>query len=282
MPPGSFIEILDPIGTLQHTIQQMLDMGIGEFDRIGQDLVLIILTCYIVVFMVRVMLGCATFGAGTPLLDVVTAIMTGVVSWTVVRYYRTPIPGVGYSVVGLIDAEFHYWMLLFGKTTVAQVYKNLETLWGVFMAPTGGLFSLLPNLLYWAGLVLVTIAKALVLYATTYGLIGAAITRLFGAPLLAFALVPRFGQLAWNWLWLYLNYSLRPVVGMAYLFVMNGFLARAVSIIPREALGAGFGTYGAQVILVLLVFIGGIKLVSEIPSGFFGGPAGTVGFNPMR
>jgi hypothetical protein len=282
MQPGSFIEILDPIGTLQHTIQQMLDMGIGEFDRIGQDLVLIVLTCYVVIFMVRVQLGCATFGAGTPLLDVVTAIMTGVVSWTVVRYYRTPIPGVGYSVVGLIDAEFHSWMLLFGRTTVAQVYKNLETLWGVFMAPTGGLFSLLPNLLYWAGLVFVTIAKALVLYATTYGLIGAAITRLFGAPLLAFALVPRLSQLAWNWLWMYLNYSLRPVVGMAYLFVMNGFLARAVSIIPREALGAGIGTYGAQVILVLLVFIGGIKLVSEIPSGFFGGPAGTVGFNPLR
>lgn len=281
-PAGSFIEILDPIGTLQSTIQRMLDVGIGDFDRIGQDLVLIVLTCYVVVFMTRVMLGCATFGAGTPLLDVVTAIMSGVVSWTVVRYYRTPVPGIGYSVVGLVDSEFHSWMLIFGTSTVAQVYKNIETLWGGFMAPTGGMFSILPNLLYWAGLVVVTMAKALVLYATTYGLIGAAITRLFGAPLLAFALIPRFNQLAWNWLWTYLNYSLRPVVGMAYLFVMNGFLAKAVSVIPREAAGAGIGTYGAQVIMVLFVFLMGIKLVSEIPSAIFGGPSGHAGFNPLR
>ena len=274
---------LDKFATLQASILYMLDVGVPQFEAAGQQLVLLIITILLVIFFARMMLGAHHAGSNSAS-DLVTMLMRCVVAFTIVRYYRTPIPGLGYSVVGLIDAQTKAWMLTFGVKTTATVYTSINDLWLKVIPPDGGLFSFLPSLVYFFGLFLVIIAKALVMFATMYGFIGQALVRLFGALLLAFILVPRFNQLSWNWIWLYLHYSMLPVVGMAYLFLMTGFLGKAVLTIRPGFTEFEYYTQVSEIIVILLIFVGGIPLIRQVTSGLFGGTSSAPGFhyNPFR
>jgi hypothetical protein len=281
MPDGSLIDLLDPYGTLQIAVQRMLNTGVPQFEYFGQQLVLLIISMLLVVFMARLMLG-AHHAGSTSAADFVTILVKAVVTFTIVRHYRTIIPGFEYSFVGAIDGQFHSWMVTLGRGTTESIYTNFDRLWAKFVPPTGGIFSLLPVILYCIGLGMIAVAKALTIYATMYGLIGQALTRLFGAPMLAFLMVPRLNQLSWNWIWTYLNYGMLPVVGMAYIFIMNSFIAKAVSVIPDGVTEIGYYTYLVEAIVVMLIFVGGIPLIRQVCSQLTGGSGAAPGMNPFR
>ena len=274
---------LDKFATLQTSIQNMLDVGVPQFEAAGQQLVLMFITIMLVVFFVRMMFGAHRPGSTTAL-DLVTVLVRAVVAFTIVSHYRTPIPGLGYSLVGLIDAQTHAWMVTFGRGTTEAVYGDINTLWLKVMPPTGGMFSFLPSIVYFVGLFLVVIAKGLVTFATLYGFIGQALVRLFGAVMLAFILVPQLNRLSWNWIWMYLHYSMLPVVGMAYLFLMRGFLSRAVLTIPAGLTEFEYYTQVSEIMVILLIFIGGTRLIVQVTAGLFGGTSSTPGFslNPVK
>jgi hypothetical protein len=275
---------LDKYATMQASIQRMLDVGVPQFESAGQELVLLIITILFVIFFARMMLGAHTSAGSNSASDLVTMTVRCVTAYTVVRGYRTPIPGLGYSVVGLIDAQTHAWMVTFGVQTTATVYTSINDLWLKVVPPSGGMFSFLPSLVYFTGLILVIVAKCLVMFATMYGFIGQALVRLFGAVMLAFILVPRFNQLSWNWIWLYIHYSMLPVVGMAYLFLMTGFLGKAVLTIRPGLTEFEYYTQVSEIMVILLIFVGGIPLIRQVCSGLTGGTSAAPGFhyNPFR
>jgi hypothetical protein len=281
-PASPTIIFLDPHGTIQIAVQRLLDVAMPAFDLTGQRLILNIIIIGMVVFGLRAMLGAGSFGAGTPALEIVTWLSKAVLAYTFMRYYRVPIPGIGYSLVGVIDGEFHDMMMILGRGTTESMYKNLDLMFSRVVPPTGGIFNLLAALYYWSAEIALVVCKALVIMSTGFGLIGQAITRLFAPLCLAFVLVPHLSQLAWNWVYAYINFAFLPVIGMAYIFVMEYFVASVATRTPPGVMEYGYATYLGQVLLVELLFIGCVPLVVIIARMLTGGGASSPGFGIMK
>ena len=281
-PTSPNITFLDPHGTIQIAVQRLLDVAMPAFDLTGQRLILDIIIIGLVVFGLRAMLGAGAFGSGTPALELITWLSKAVIAYTFVRYYREPIPGLGFSLVGVIDNEFHDMMMIMGRGTTESMYRNLDLMFSRVVPPTGGMFNLLPALYYWAAQVALVITKVLVILSTAFGLIGQAITRLFAPICLAFILVPNLSRLAWNWVYAYINFAIIPVIGMAYIFVMEYFVASVATRTPPGVMEYGYATYLGQVMLVEGVFIGCVPLIIMIARMLTGGGASAPGFGLMR
>ncbi|MEP7308062.1 MAG: hypothetical protein ABJA98_21380 [Acidobacteriota bacterium] len=278
MPPAPLITLIDPYGTINRALQTMLDVIVPGMETAAQTLVLILIGIMMAHFFYRMMFGDQhiTMYAALQRLAAFEA------AWVLVRYYRTVPPGFSYSLLGTIDGTMRDWMVLLGRGTVEDMWKNCDLLVGRFVAPTGGIWELLPVLYYFTFIALVSIVKALVIYTTAYGFIGQALTRIWGAPFLAFAIVPKLNQLSWNWFWTYLNYSMLPVMGMAYIFVMTRYVGQAVSVIPPGVTEAGYYTYLGEAMMVLITFILCVPLVRQVTAALTGGTGAAPGMNPFR
>ena len=261
---------LNLLPTIQQAIANLLTVYEPEFLRFGYSLFLSFATILIVWQGVKMMFSHDNLGDS--MFDFAKLLMLISFGYAFIAFYEAPIPGIGVSFSNLITDQTGYFQSVLEARAFDNIYRHFDELSDHFLQPDA--WSILANLIYWAMLLLVALAKGLSLAVIAFGLIASAVCGLLGPIFVPFFIVPKLEWLFWGWLKSFIQYSFVPVVAIAFLMIFEQFVFRYVTTLPPTITSAEYGVYGLQAVAVVVTFCIGIALVPSLTSSIFSGQGG--------
>jgi hypothetical protein len=258
------------IPTVQEAITRLLTVYEPEFLQFGHRLFLAFATIVIAWRGIQMMLDAE--GLGAQMFDFAKLLLFVSFGYAFITYYEAPLPGIGVSFSNLITDQVYHFQRVLEARAFDNVYHHLDTLGGQLMQPDP--WAILPNLFYWAVLLLIAMAKAIALAVIAFGLIASAVCALLGPIFVPFFIVPTLDWLFWGWLKSFIQYSFIPVVATAVLMIFEQFLFRFVTTVPQGITPAEYGIYGVQAFAVIAAFCLGMLLVPSLTTSIFSGRGG--------
>ena len=261
---------LNLLPTVQQAIANLLTVYEPEFLRFGYSLFLSFATILIVWQGVKMMFSHDNLGDS--MFDFAKLLMLISFGYAFIAFYEAPIPGIGVSFSNLITDQTGYFQSVLEARAFDNIYRHFDELSDHFLQPDA--WSILANLIYWAMLLLIALAKGLSLAVIAFGLIASAVCGLLGPIFVPFFIVPKLEWLFWGWLKSFIQYSFVPVVAIAFLMIFEQFVFRYVTTLPPTITSAEYGVYGLQAVAVVVTFCIGIALVPSLTSSIFSGQGG--------
>jgi hypothetical protein len=261
---------LNLLPTIQQAIANLLTVYEPEFLRFGYSLFLSFATILIVWQGVKMMFSHDNLGDS--MFDFAKLLMLISFGYAFIAFYEAPIPGIGVSFSNLITDQTGYFQSVLEARAFDNIYRHFDELSDHFLQPDA--WSILANLIYWAMLLLIALAKGLSLAVIAFGLIASAVCGLLGPIFVPFFIVPKLEWLFWGWLKSFIQYSFVPVVAIAFLMIFEQFVFRYVTTLPPTITSAEYGVYGLQAVAVVVTFCVGIALVPSLTSSIFSGQGG--------
>ena len=261
---------LNLLPTVQQAIANLLTVYEPEFLRFGYSLFLSFATILIVWQGVKMMFSHDNLGDS--MFDFAKLLMLISFGYAFIAFYEAPIPGIGVSFSNLITDQTGYFQSVLEARAFDNIYRHFDDLSDHFLQPDA--WSILANLIYWAMLLLIALAKGLSLAVIAFGLIASAVCGLLGPIFVPFFIVPKLEWLFWGWLKSFIQYSFVPVVAIAFLMIFEQFVYRYVTTLPPTITSAEYGVYGLQAVAVVVTFCIGIALVPSLTSSIFSGQGG--------
>ena len=261
---------LNLLPTIQQAIGNLLTVYEPEFLRFGYSLFLSFATILIVWQGVKMMFSHDNLGDS--MFDFAKLLMLISFGYAFIAFYEAPIPGIGVSFSNLITDQTGYFQSVLEARAFDNIYRHFDELSDHFLQPDA--WSILANLIYWAMLLLIALAKGLSLAVIAFGLIASAVCGLLGPIFVPFFIVPKLEWLFWGWLKSFIQYSFVPVVAIAFLMIFEQFVFRYVTTLPPTITSAEYGVYGLQAVAVVVTFCIGIALVLSLTSSIFSGQGG--------
>ena len=261
---------LNLLPTIQQAIANLLTVYEPEFLRFGFSLFLSFATILIVWQGVKMMFSHDNLGDS--MFDFAKLLMLISFGYAFIAFYEAPIPGIGVSFSNLITDQTGYFQSVLEARAFDNIYRHFDELSDHFLQPDA--WSILANLIYWAMLLLIALAKGLSLAVIAFGLIASAVCGLLGPIFVPFFIVPKLEWLFWGWLKSFIQYSFVPVVAIAFLMIFEQFVFRYVTTLPPTITSAEYGVYGLQAVAVVVTFCIGIALVPSLTSSIFSGQGG--------
>jgi hypothetical protein len=249
-----------------------------SIDALGVHIVIALSTIMLVWFGVQESLAAANGGPGFNMGKFLNFFLLITFAYTLVAYYDSAIPGVGYSLKGFINGGAQYLVSVIGTDSLANMQNDLAQV----QATSGpGIIKTIADPYY--ALVFFFIQVMLALFAATlslivgYGAIALTVVGLFGPILIPFMVVPKLEFLFWNWLRAYIGFCFYKVVAAAVLSVLAALLGNYITAL------ATFADPGLMVkqlpLLILLVFVN-LYILFQIPHltmSIFSGSTGSHG-----
>jgi hypothetical protein len=261
---------LNLLPTVQQAITNLLTVYEPEFLRFGYSLFLSFATILIVWQGVKMMFSHDSLGDS--MFEFAKLLMLISFGYAFIAFYESPIPGIGVSFSNLITDQTGYFQSVLEARAFDNVYRHFDDLSEHFLQPDA--WSILANLIYWAVLLLIALAKGLSLAVVAFGLAASAVCGLLGPIFVPFFIVPKLEWLFWGWLKAFIQYSFVPVVAIAFLMIFEQFVYRYVTTLPPTITSAEYGVYGLQAVAVVVTFCLGIALVPSLTSSIFSGLGG--------
>jgi hypothetical protein len=261
---------LNLLPTIQQAIANLLTVYEPEFLRFGYSLFLSFATILIVWQGVKMMFSHDSLGDS--MFDFAKLLMLISFGYAFITFYEAPLPGIGVSFSNLITDQTGYFQSVLEARAFDNIYRHFDELSNHFLQPDA--WSILANLIYWAMLLLIALAKGLSLAVIAFGLIASAVCGLLGPIFVPFFIVPKLEWLFWGWLKSFIQYSFVPVVAIAFLMIFEQFVFRYVTTLPPTITSAEYGVYGLQAVAVVVTFCIGIALVPSLTSSIFSGQGG--------
>ena len=261
---------LNLLPTIQQAIANLLTVYEPEFLRFGYSLFLSFATILIVWQGVKMMFSHDSLGDS--MFEFAKLLMLISFGYSFIAFYEAPLPGIGVSFSNLITDQTAYFQSVLEARAFDNIYRHFDDLSEHFLQPDA--WSILANLIYWAMLLLIALAKGLSLAVIAFGLIASAVCGLLGPIFVPFFIVPKLEWLFWGWLKAFIQYSFVPVVAIAFLMIFEQFVYRYVTTLPPTITSAEYGVYGLQAVAVVVTFCIGIALVPSLKSSIFSGQGG--------
>jgi len=261
---------LNLLPTIQQAIANLLTVYEPEFLRFGYSLFLSFATILIVWQGVTMMFSHDSLGDS--MFEFAKLLMLISFGYSFIAFYEAPLPGIGVSFSNLITDQTAYFQSVLEARAFDNIYRHFDDLSEHFLQPDA--WSILANLIYWAMLLLIALAKGLSLAVIAFGLIASAVCGLLGPIFVPFFIVPKLEWLFWGWLKAFIQYSFVPVVAIAFLMIFEQFVYRYVTTLPPTITSAEYGVYGLQAVAVVVTFCIGIALVPSLTSSIFSGQGG--------
>ena len=261
---------LNLLPTIQQAIANLLTVYEPEFLRFGYSLFLSFATILIVWQGVKMMFSHDSLGDS--MFEFAKLLMLISFGYSFIAFYEAPLPGIGVSFSNLITDQTGYFQSVLEARAFDNIYRHFDDLSDHFLQPDA--WSILANLIYWAMLLLIALAKGLSLAVIAFGLIASAVCGLLGPIFVPFFIVPKLEWLFWGWLKAFIQYSFVPVVAIAFLMIFEQFVFRYVTTLPPTITSAEYGVYGLQAVAVVVTFCIGIALVPSLTSSIFSGQGG--------
>ena len=261
---------LNLLPTIQQAIANLLTVYEPEFLRFGYSLFLSFATILIVWQGVKMMFSHDSLGDS--MFEFAKLLMLISFGYSFIAFYEAPLPGIGVSFSNLITDQTGYFQSVLEARAFDNIYRHFDELSDHFLQPDA--WSILANLIYWAMLLLIALAKGLSLAVIAFGLIASAVCGLLGPIFVPFFIVPKLEWLFWGWLKSFIQYSFVPVVAIAFLMIFEQFVFRYVTTLPPTITSAEYGVYGLQAVAVVGTFVLGMLLVPSLTSHIFTGGGG--------
>jgi hypothetical protein len=208
-----------------------------------------------------------------------TTVFQIAIGFTIVTFYETPDPVFGYSFSGLIVDTMAKFAAILDASVVTLVVTTLDGLLGKFVEPG---WSVLATGIYYTVFLFVTLAKVVSLVIIGFSLFAQAVLVLLGPLFCSLFLVPHFKRYFFGWMDSFIQYSFLQVTAYAYMFVGLKLLAAVATTIPKGLTSDLYLTYGVQVLVFVLTYLGGFLMIPTLNAGIFSGVASTNFVNITR
>src|SRR5580704_6783688 len=187
---------IDPFASLTAAILELLTRDGDLFLALGTNLFRGFAVILVAWFGLRVAFTSAEGGAAFPLGQFATLLLTIAFGFTMITYYRAPIPGLGISFTQLLTDQP---IFLARQLEVAQVQRLSDRLNQLYLSMEQPLLFNVPALVgYFLVALAVTAARVVLLAVIAFGLVATGVAVLVGPLFVPFFLVPQLDWLFWG------------------------------------------------------------------------------------
>jgi hypothetical protein len=266
---------MDLLGWIIQSCDNLTTSVAPAIDATGLHMCIALATIMLVWFGVQESLASAQGGSGFHVGRFLSFFLLITFAYTIVRFYDTSIPGIGYSLKGFINGGAQQLVSAIGTDSAAAM---LSTLQQTEAAEGPGMMSTLMNpynaIIFALVQVLIAGLSALISVIIAYGAIASAIVGLLGPIFIPFLVFDKLDFLFWGWLRAFLGFSFYKVVAAAALSILAQLLTHYSALLQGCVDPA---TMTQQLpLLILLVVINGFILL-KIPvmtASIFSGQSG--------
>src|ERR1700678_3723562 len=251
-------------------------------DALGLRICISLATIMLVWFGVQEALASASGGPGFSLAKFLNFFMLITFAYTMVKFYDSSIPGVGYSLRGFINGGAQYLVSVIGTESVTSIQNTLNQA----QSTSGpGITKALMNpyyaIVYVIIQVLIAVLSAAVSAIIAYGAIASAVIGLLGPVFIPFLVFNKLEFLFWGWLRAFMGFCFYKVLAAAVFSILGNLLAQYYTQL------IGFSDPGNMItqlpLLILLVMVN-VYVLFKIPvithslfSGHVGGGGSGMG-----
>jgi len=192
---------------------------------LGLRMCIALATIMLVWFGVQESLASAHGGAGFSMARFLSFFLLITFAYTMVKYYDSAIPGMGYSIKGFINGGAQNLVQLIGTDSTDQMMRELSL--AQQNAGPGMVASFAqPYLVFVYGItqVLLALLTALIAAIIGYGAVASTIVGLLGPVFIPFLVLDKLDFLFWGWVKAYIAFSFYKVVAAACLSVLSHIL----------------------------------------------------------
>lgn len=193
---------------------------------LGLRMVLALATIMMVWFGVQEALSSTHHGHGFSMARFVSFFVLITFAYTMVKYYDTSVPGLGFSLQGFIRGGTNNLVDIIGNDTTTQMLSTIQD--SLKKSGPGLAMLTAPYLLisYFFVQVILSILSALIAVIVAYGAVGATIVGILGPVFIPFLAVEKLEFLFWGWLRAFLGFSFYKVVAAATMSILGQLFMR--------------------------------------------------------
>jgi len=233
-------------------------------DALGLRICIALATIMLVWFGVQEALASAHGGPGFDVGKFLSFFMLITFAYTMVRFYDSPIPGIGYSLKGFINGGAQYLVSVIGTDSVTSIQNALNQ-----AQATGGpgITKALMNpyyaIVYVIIQVMIAVLSAVVSAIIAYGAVAGAVIGLLGPIFIPFLVFNKLDFLFWGWLRAFIGFCFYKVLAAAVFSILGHLLTQYYTVL------IGFSDPGNMVkelpLLILLVLVN-VYILFKIPA----------------
>jgi len=203
-------------------------------------------------------------------------------AYTMVKFYDSSIPGIGYSIRGFINGGAQYLVSVIGTDSVTSIQSALSK-----AQATGGpgVMKALMNpyyaIVYVVIQVLVAMLTAVVSAIIAYGAVASAVTGLLGPVFIPFLVFDKLEFLFWGWLRAFTGFCFYKVLAAAVFSILGHLLSQYYTELVAFS---DPGNMAKELPLLILLVLVNVYVLFKIPamtmsifSGSTGGHGGGMG-----
>src|SRR5436190_11560254 len=263
---------IDPFASITGAVLNLLTREGDMFLSLGTHLFRGFAVIVIAWFGIRAALASAEGRRAFPLSQFVTLLLTIAFGFTMITYYRAPIPGIGISFTQLLTDQPLFLARQIEATQVQRLSDRLNELYLSMEQPL--LFNVPALVGYFLVALAVTAARVVLLAVIAFGLVATGVAVLVGPVFIPFFLVPQLDWLFWGWLKSLLQYAFYQVIAQAFVFVFGSFLIKFLDAFPPPYTVDRLLVGGFHLIFLLFAFTYGLLKVPSLTHSLFSGSAG--------
>jgi hypothetical protein len=267
---------IDPFASITGAVLDLLTRDGDLFLTLGTHLFRGVAIILIAWFGIQASLASADGGGSLPLRRFVTLVLMIAFGFTMITYYRAPIPGIGISFTQLLTDQPIYLARQLESTQVQRLSDRLNELYLSLEQPL--LFNVPAMVGYFLVALAVTAARVVLLAVIAFGLAATGVAVLVGPVFIPFFLVPQMEWVFWGWLKSILQYAFYQVIAQAFVFVFGSFLINFMDAFPPPYTVDRLLVGGFHLIALLLAFTFGLLKVPSLTNSLFSGRAGESAF----
>ena len=266
-----FAPVTDPLTSIEDGIRALMTSKLDLFVGMGLNLFRGFATILIVWFGIQSALSSAEGGEGFNFTRFSRLLLVIAFCFAMVKYYSSPIPGIGQSFPDLVMQEASSLSNSIGmdqgrliETKVTEVEQGMEQPgWSFHEALT---FVVL--------YVILAVVQAVVLMIIGFGLIAQAVLLLVGPVFIPFFIVPKMDWLFWGWFKAFLQYSFYQVVANAFVYIFAKLLLAFFAVDTGGMSVDQWMTAFPAMLIFLLIAIYGVLKIPALTNHLFSGAAG--------
>jgi hypothetical protein len=266
------VPVQDPLTSIEDGIRALMTSNLDLFVGMGQNLFRGFATILIVWFGVQSALSSAEGGEGFNFTRFTRLLLVVAFCFGMVKYYSSPIPGIGQSFSDLVMQEASSLSNSIGmdqgrliETKVTEVEQGMEQ-------PSS--FNFHETLTFVVLYVILATVQAVVLMIIGFGLIAQAVLLLVGPIFIPFFIVPKMDWLFWGWFKAFLQYSFYQVVANAFVYIFAKLLLAFFAVDIGGMSVDQWMTAFPAILIFLLIAIYGLLKIPALTNHLFSGAAG--------
>src|SRR6202045_1584864 len=263
---------IDPFASITAATLDLLPRAGDLFLALGTNLFRGLAVILVAWFGIRTALTSVEGGPPLPLGSFASLLLTIAFGFTMMTYYRAPIPGLGLSFTQLLTDQPIFLARQLEVTQVQLLSDRLNQLYLSMEQPL--LFNVSALVGYFLVALAVTAARVVLLAVIAFGLVATGVAVLVGPVFIPFFLIPPLDWLFWGWLKSLLQYAFYQVIAQAFVFVFGSFLTNFLDAFPPPYTVDRLLVGGFQLIFLLVAFTYGLLKVPSLTHSLFSGGAG--------